>query len=171
MPKFEMQAAPRISRTRKKQEAKRLQALGERLVALPVEQASAVPMPAELAEAVADAREMRKHGARRRQLQYIGALMRELDPGPIENALETLTRGDRREVRRFKRVEAWRDALLAGDAAVMAEILRTCPDVEPGRIERLLAEAEAAKAVPAKRKVARKLFRYLRDEFTSARNV
>ena len=160
--------APRLSRTRKKQEARRLQTLGERLVALPVERAAAVPMPAELAEAVAEAREMHKHGARRRQLQYIGALMRELDPAPIENALEAMNRGDRREVRQFKQVEMWRDALLAGEGGVAAQIQSACPHVDMERIARLVAEVQSAKAVPAKRKAARRLFRYLKNVSVTA---
>jgi ribosome-associated protein len=152
----------RVSRTLKKRAAQRLQALGERLVDLPAEQLAAVPMPAELAEAIAMARTMHKHGARRRQLQYIGALMRALDPEPVENALEKLVRGDRDEVRRFKQVEAWRDALLAGEGAVKAEIQAVCAKVEMDRVDRLVAGARAAKALPAKRRAARSLFRYLK---------
>jgi ribosome-associated protein len=152
----------RVSRTRKKRAAQRLQALGERLVDLPEEQLEAVPMPVELAEAIAMARTMHQHGARRRQLQYIGALMRTLDPEPVENALEKLVRGDRSEVRRFKQVEKWRDALLAGNGAIKAEIRASCPEVDMDRVDRLVAEALAAKALPAKRKAARNLFRYLK---------
>ena len=155
---------PPLSRTQKKQQALRLQRLGERLVALSPEQAAAVPMPEDLAAAVTEAREMHKHGARRRQLQYVGALMRELDPDPIETALASLSRGDRHEVRQFKQVEAWRDAFLAGEGeAVMADILQACPAVETTRLETLVAEALAAKATPAKRKTARCLFRYLKE--------
>lgn len=157
---------PRVSRTHKKQQALRLQRLGERLVALSPEQAAAIAMPEELAAAVTAAREMHKHGARRRQLQYVGALMRELDPEPIEAALANLTRGNRQEVRQFKQVEAWRDALLAGEGAVMAEIREACSGVEMDRIENLVAQARAAKATPAKRKAARRLFRYLKEFVT-----
>jgi ribosome-associated protein len=152
-----------VSRTQRKREAQRLQQLGERLVALPDEQVSKIPMPEELATAVAQAREMRKHGARRRQLQYIGALMRELDCEPIEEALTALSRGDRREVYRFKQVERWRDALVAGDMAVMADIRGQCPAVDADRLERLVAAVGAAQAASSRRKAARDLFRYLKE--------
>lgn len=159
---------PRMSRTQKKQQALRLQRIGERLVALSPEQTAAIPMPEGLAAAVVEAREMHKHGARRRQLQYVGALMRELDPEPIEAALASLSRGNREEVRHFKQVESWRDALLAGEGeAVMVDIRGACPAVEVGRIENLVAEARAAKATPAKRKAARRLFRYLKGLVTT----
>lgn len=166
MSKPESRTGARVSRTQKKKEARRLQALGERLVAFPEEQIQAVPLPLELAEAIAMARTMRQHGARRRQLQYIGALMRELDPEPIENALAKLIRGDRKAVRQFKQVESWRDALLAGDERIKADIRSTCPEVDMGRVDQLVAEALAAKALPAKRKAAKSLFRYLKKNIT-----
>jgi ribosome-associated protein len=156
-----------MSRTQKKRAAQRLQALGERLVALPEEQLEAVPMPAELAEAIAMARTMHKHGARRRQLQYIGALMRALDPESIENALQNLARGDRSEVRRFKQVETWRDALLSGDREILADIQASSPEVDMDRVNRLVAEARAAKAMAARKKAARNLFRYLKKVIVS----
>jgi ribosome-associated protein len=156
-----------MSRTQQKRVAQRLQALGERLVALPEEQLEAVPMPAELAEAIAMARTMHKHGARRRQLQYIGALMRALDPEPIENALQNLARGDRSEVRRFKQAETWRDALLSGEGTVRAEIQASCPGVDMVQVDRLVAEASTAKALATKRKAARNLFRYLKKYLTT----
>jgi ribosome-associated protein len=152
----------RVSRTRKKRVARRLQALGERLVDLPAEQLQAVPVSAELAEAIAMARTMHQHGARRRQLQYIGALMRALDPEPIENALAALTRGDRSEVRRFKKAEVWRDALLAGDRTVLADIQASCPEVDLKRVDQLVAEVRATKALPARKRAGRNLFRYLK---------
>ncbi|MDJ0782724.1 MAG: ribosome biogenesis factor YjgA [Desulfosarcinaceae bacterium] len=155
--------SPPISRTQKKRVAKERQQLGERLVALPEEQLGGIPMPAELAEAVADARKMRKHGARRRQLQRIGALMRQLDPTPIERALARLAQGDREAVRRFREVERWRDALLAGEGRAMADIRQRCPSVDDARLAGLVAAYQRAQAVPAKRKAARNLFRYLRD--------
>ncbi|MEJ2640067.1 MAG: ribosome biogenesis factor YjgA [Desulfosarcinaceae bacterium] len=157
-----------MSRTRKKKAAQGLQALGERLVELPEEQLQAVPIFAELAEAIAMARTMHKHGARRRQLQYIGALMREIDPEPIENALEALTRGDRGEVRRFKQAEAWRDALLAGDGTVLAAIQANCPEADLDRVDQLVVEVRAAKAKPVRKRAARSLFRYLKKSITTS---
>jgi ribosome-associated protein len=169
MPKRRSYLQP-VSRTQRKREAQRLQQLGERLVALPNEQAGSIPMSEELAAAVAEAREMHKHGARRRQLQYIGALMRELDCTPIEKALADLSRGDRHEVRRFKQVERWRDALVAGETAVMAEILGQCPAVDADRIEGLVAAVGAAKTAPSRRKAARSLFRYLKGLASTPKN-
>ena len=78
------------SRTRKKNEDRALQRLGEQLVALPFGQLETMELPEELLSAIEFARKIKSHGARRRQIQYIGALMRRIDPKPIETALERI---------------------------------------------------------------------------------
>ena len=82
------------SRTRKKNEDRALQRLGEQLVALPSGQLETIGLTDELLEAIEFARKIKKHGARRRQIQYIGALMRHIDPQPIETALERIRSGN-----------------------------------------------------------------------------
>ena len=81
------------SRTRKKNEDRALQRLGERLVALPLSQLETMELPDDLMAAIELARKIRSHGARRRQMQYIGVLMRQIDPQPIETALESIRLG------------------------------------------------------------------------------
>ena len=82
------------SRTRKKNEDRTLQRLGEQLVALPFVQLEAMELPGELLTAIEFARKIRSRGARRRQIQYIGVLMRHIDPKPIEIALERIRSGN-----------------------------------------------------------------------------
>ena len=85
------------SRTRKKNEDRALQRLGEQLVALPFGQLETMELPDELLAAIELARKIRSHGARRRQIQYIRALMRHIDPQPIEIALERIRSGNLRK--------------------------------------------------------------------------
>ena len=82
------------SRTRKKNEARSLQRLGEQLVALPDGLLETMELPDELLTAIELARKIKSHGARRRQIQYIGALMRHIDPQPIATALERIRTGN-----------------------------------------------------------------------------
>ncbi len=82
------------SRTRKKNEDRALQRLGEQLVALPHGLLETMALPDELLTAIEFARKIKGHGARRRQIQYIGALMRHIDPQPIETALELIRSGN-----------------------------------------------------------------------------
>ena len=78
----------RPSRTARKRAAEHAQRLGVRLLRLREEQLLSLALPAELLEALREARRLRGHSALARQHQYIGRLMRELDPAPIEQALE-----------------------------------------------------------------------------------
>jgi len=85
------------SRTRKKNEDRALQRLGEQLVALPFSQLETMGLPDELMIAIELARKIKSHGARRRQIQYIGVLMRHIDTQPIETALERIRTGNIRK--------------------------------------------------------------------------
>lgn len=78
----------RPSRSARKRAAEYMQKLGVRLVSVREEQLQGLELPADLLEALREARRLRGHSALARQYQYIGRLMRELDPAPIERALE-----------------------------------------------------------------------------------
>jgi ribosome-associated protein len=80
--------AERPSRSARKRAAEYAQKLGVRLAALPEQRLQGLGLPAELLEALHEARRLRGHSALARQHQYIGRLMREVDPQPIERALE-----------------------------------------------------------------------------------
>jgi len=79
-----------ISKTKKKNEALTLQALGEQLVKLSSEQLKHMGLPEDLLNAVTLAKSIKKHGGRLRQMQYIGSLMRKQDPAPIQEALQRI---------------------------------------------------------------------------------
>ena len=85
------------SRTRKKNEDRALQRLGEQLVALPFGQLKTMELPDELLTAIELAHKIKSRSARRRQIQYIGAIMRHIDPQPIETALERIRPGNIRK--------------------------------------------------------------------------
>lgn len=81
------------SRTQKKNEDRALQGLGEQLVTMPFGQLESMELPEELLAAIKSVRKIKSHSARRRQIQYIGVLMRQIDPKPIEKALERIRSG------------------------------------------------------------------------------
>ena len=85
------------SRTRKKNEDRVLQRLGEQLAALPFGQLETMQLPDELLTAIEFARKIKSHGARRRQIKYIGTLMRHIDPQPIRTALDRIRTGNLRK--------------------------------------------------------------------------
>jgi ribosome-associated protein len=144
----------RKSRTQKKMEARALQKLGEELVALSPEQLANIEMTDELRMAVIEAV---------KKLQRIGTLMRDIDPEPIQEALENIRFGDHQKLLAFKKIEKWRDELKQGNNILIEEILDNYPDAERQRLTQLARNArneyEAKKGV----KSSRLLFRYLKQ--------
>jgi ribosome-associated protein len=152
----------RLSKTQKKKEALSLQALGERLVKLRPEQIKNIDLPEDLYHAVQLAKTLKKHGARHRQMQYIGTLMRHCDPKPIQEALERIEQGNRKQAAEHKKIEKWRDELIAGNDLLMEEILIQLPHADRQQLTSLVQKArEERDAHDPSPKAARALFRYL----------
>jgi len=156
--------APR-SRTQKKKADRALQRLGEELLPLSDDQLATIDMPEELGQAIHACRQMKSHGARRRQLQYIGTLMRHIDAAPIRQALERIRGGALQNTVTFKQLEAWRDALQAGDASILAEILDRRPHADRRRLTQLARKAQHASGTGEATRASRALFRYLREVY------
>ena len=109
-----------VSKTKRKQEMTALQSLGAKLVDLPASQIAELPMEERLREALLEAKRITSHEAKRRQMQYVGRLMREIDPAPLRERLEAMTGHSARAAARHRRLEAWRERLLADDEALTA---------------------------------------------------
>jgi ribosome-associated protein len=129
-----------ISKTQRKKAVHLLQALGEELVELSDDQLAAIELPEALRDAVMAARRITKFEARRRQLQYIGKLMRRVEVEPIRAALDAMLAGSRRQIAAHKRIEAWRERLLAGPGA-LDELLAEFPGADAQRLHTLVRGA------------------------------
>jgi ribosome-associated protein len=138
----------KTSKTRRKRAVHELQALGEELVELNEKQLAAVALPESLFDAVRHAQTITKHEARRRQMQYIGKLMRRVDPAPIRAALDAFQAPSRSQAAIHKRIEAWRERLLAAPAA-LGELLAEYPQANIRQLGALIdgvgREREAGK--------------------------
>ncbi len=150
------------SKSQVKREMLALQSLGEQLVGLAPDQIGKIQMPQELREAVLFARTLKRNNSLRRQMQYIGALMRDIDPEPIQEALEDISRGRGLEAELFQQLEQWRNELVGGNDEPMEDILRRFPDAGVQRIRRLVLNARKEKEQDQPPKSSRTLFRYLR---------
>ena len=155
-----IQEAP-TSKTQRKKEMLALQALGVELVALSDEQLAAVELPEILHDAVLEARRITDHEGRRRQLQYIGKLMRQVDAGPIRARLEARTAQSRLNTARFKRVESWRERLLAEEDA-LAELLQDHPSADAYQLRKLIQAARRERLERLPPRNYRALFQALR---------
>ncbi len=152
-----------ISKSEKKRKAEYLQVLGEKLVKLSAQQVKDIDLPAEIYDAVKFARTIKQRLALRRQLQFIGTLMREIDPSTIEEAIENIEMGNYKKAMEFKEIEQWRDDLIAGNTALIEEILEQCPNAERQKLSQLVRSARKEAELNKPPKAFRILFRYLRQ--------
>ncbi len=144
-----------------------LQALGAALVALSAAQLAAMALPEPLAQAVREAQRIASHEAKRRQLQLIGRLMREVDAASIRTQLAAV-RGESAAARaRHRRLEQWRDRLLADDAA-LAGFAREHPAADLQAIRTALRNARHEQTAGRPPRAYRQLFRLLRDAADAA---
>ena len=150
------------SKTQRKKHMLALQDLGAELVALNDEQLAAIELPEALRDAVSEARRIRGFEARRRQLQYIGKLMRSVDAAPIQAGLDAAREKSSRHSALLKRVESWRDRLLAEPGA-LPELLERYPGADPRRLRVLVRNAQREREASRAPRSARELFQALRN--------
>ena len=139
-----------------------LQSLGAALVGLPESQLADMRLENNLLEAVREAKRIRSHEAKRRQLQYIGRLMRDVDPEPIRARLAAIEGGSAQAAAAHRRLEAWRERLMADDEALTAFALEHAgTDVQTLRtlIRNAIKEQKEGKPPRA----YRELFRLLKN--------
>jgi ribosome-associated protein len=147
---------PAKSKSQRKREATALQALGERLVALPPARLAGLPLDETLRSAVLEAQCLSR-GALRRQLQLVGKLMRGVDADVVEQALARLDQVRAADTAHLHLLEGWRDRLVAEGEAAVAALAARYPAVDTEALRPLV---QAARERPQGR---RALFRFLRE--------
>ena len=154
----------RPSKSLRKRQSSDLQALGEQLIELSASELEALPLPENLRDAVELARRITAHGGLYRQKQYIGKLMRKIDAEPIRAALAAHKDRGRVAALRFRRVEQWRDRLLAeGASSIDALRAETNAEFDTAALARLVERALAERAREQPPHATRELFRMLRE--------
>src|SRR5687767_11395684 len=103
-----------ISKSQRKRDSHALQAVGEELLRLSVDQLKHFNLPEELLTAVLEAKKIpvSKHTAMKRQRQYIGRLMRDIDPAPIVDQLDALKGKSSKQNALMHLTEQWREKLI-----------------------------------------------------------
>ncbi len=139
-----------------------LQALGVALADLPEAQLRAIGLEPGLLAALLEAKRIRSHEAKRRQMQYIGRLMREVDPAPIREALAAVEGGSAQATARHRRVEAWRERLLADDAA-LTEFAAAFPAADLQALRASIRNARKEQKEGKPPRAFRELFRVLKQ--------
>lgn len=156
-----------ISKTAQKRDAERLQKLGLRIAALPAEQleelAQSGALSDKLLHAIREYNRFPSREAKRRQLQYVGKLMRGVDSEPIIQRMDFFEGQTASAKFTFHQTETWRDRLLTEPEA-LAEYITEHPQVDRQALRHTLKKARSAKNPDQARKVARELFRLLREQ-------
>jgi len=148
------------SKSQIKRELHLLHDLGKQLVALPESRLRSLGLVEPLQTAIMDARRF-KRGALKRQLQYIAGLMREVDAAAIQQALDGFHRPQQQEVEALHEVEAWRDALLAGNESLLDELVERFQHADRQHLRQLVRNANRERQLNKPPKSARALFREL----------
>jgi ribosome-associated protein len=153
----------RPSKSERKRNAHDAQALGLELVKLKDLDLKAFELPESLYDAIVEARRLTSRTALVRQRQLIGKLMRGVELEPIRTALASRGGEAARETQRFKRVEHWRDRLIAEGVPALDELMTVRPGMDReewlARVTAAVAEREKLGTTGAK---SRELFRQLR---------
>jgi ribosome-associated protein len=156
-----------VSKTKKKREVEDLQKLGATLIELPAAQLDALGLPAELLAAVREAQRITSHEARRRQVQFIGKVMRRIDPEPVRAAMAAITSQSATARARQKRLEQWRERLIADDATLTEFAgAHASADLQAMRTIIRNARKEIAEGKPPR--AQRELFRLIREFIETA---
>jgi ribosome-associated protein len=152
----------RPSKSSRKREADALQTLGVELAALTEQELDTLELPEKLGIALRDLKRLPTHGAKLRQRQYIGKLMRNVDADPLRAKLEAHKLRHDVQIRRFQKIERWRDRLI-GEPGAMGEFLEEFPGADAATLRRLVQMAGAERAERRPPKNARELFAFLRQ--------
>lgn len=150
----------RPSKTALKKEMLELQDLGEKLVALSLDQLKQLKLSDNLFDAIIEAKELTKFGALRRQLQYIGRLMREVDPKPIKAGVEIWDKKSGQVSVQFHLIESWRRRLLENDAA-LAEFVQAYAGANVHHLRTLVQRVKSERLTNQPSKYYRMLFKEL----------
>jgi ribosome-associated protein len=156
------------SKSMRKREAAAAQDLGTRLIALRESELAALNLPETLHDAILLAKRITSRGGLARQRQYIGKLMRDMDPAPLEAALNAESRVSAQEAETHKRIEAWRARLLTEGPPALDELLEWRPQADRKALQTLITKATSERIDSGSREGAsRELFRSLRSLFDS----
>lgn len=154
-----------ISKSQRKRDAEAAQQLGKDLLNLSVDDLSTIELPESLSKALDDARRIKKNSALKRQLQYIGKLMRHIEIEPIHEQYLKLTNHYGQDVKKFHKLEEWRDRLLSEGDKALEDLINEAPDTDRQHLRQLIRQSAKETRLKKPPKSAREIFKYLKTLF------
>jgi ribosome-associated protein len=160
---FEQEFEEEKSKSQVKREMAALRDLGEQITLLPKRELAQIPLSVELSEQVDKIRRMQHREARRREIRYLAKLMDQEDLSDVHAAMEQIAAGNKAKARAFQELETMRDELVAGNNALIEEIISRFPDCDRQHLRQLARNAQREFSANKPPTQQRKLFRYLRE--------
>jgi ribosome-associated protein len=151
------------SKSQRKRDAEALQKLGEELITLKNSELAQFDLPDNLLRAIQDARSITSHGGLKRQHQYIGKVMRSIDAASIASKLDELRHKHELNSGHFKKLEHWRDRILAEGNKAIDALLLEYPQADRQQLRQLQRNSQKELQAGKPPAAARQLFRYLRQ--------
>ena len=151
-----------VSKTEMKTDMEALQKLGEELVTLKPSVLEKFPLSEDLALAIQDAQRF-KNEAKRRQLQYIGKIMRNIDPEPIQAALDKVRNKHSQATAELHKLEQLRDRIVEEGDAAISEVMDMYPEADRQRLRQLARQANKEKKANKPAKAFREIFQILKE--------
>lgn len=158
---FEEELEP--SKSQEKRDCDALKKLGDQLVKLKPEELSTMSLPDTLLDALSESQRLQSRSGLKRQRQYIAKVMRQIDSDEIKKQLDQLKHMHDTNTVQFRKIEQWRDRLLADDKSALSEVIDAHPDIDRQHINQLIRQAKREQQQEKPPASARKLFKYLRD--------
>ena len=154
------------SRSEQRRAALEVLDLGAQLVALSDAQLAKLPIPESLLPHIRECKRITSHIAHKRQLQFLAKQMRREDDETLEairDALDEKGETARREVAAMHRVEAWREKLIDGGDAALAELLDEHPQADRQHLRQLVRNAIEERNRNKPPRAFRELYQELRE--------
>src|SRR4249919_3634866 len=154
------------SRSQQRREALEVLALGEKLVSMTEAQLAKLPVPESLLPHIRECKRITAQIAHKRQLQYLAKQMRRESDEALEALRDALDeKGDaaRREVAAMHRVETWRERLIDGGDAALAQLLDEHPAADRQLLRQLVRNTLEERKRNKPPRAFRELYRELRE--------
>jgi len=151
-----------ISKTERKRRMHDIQALGESLIKLSMEQLKEICHDEQLLDAIQLAKQIRSREALRRQKQYIGKLMRKIDIEGIVAKMASLENDRYVETAAFHEIEQMRTRLLTEGKEAIGSVIERYPFVDSQKLRQLVKRAKTEQVNDQGMTAQRALFRFLR---------
>jgi ribosome-associated protein len=157
------------SKSQLKRDSKDLQKLGKKLASYSPEQLARVPLDDRMIDAIELAHKLsNKRGALKRHFQFIGKILRSIDVEPIIAAVNRVEDTDNQSKLLFKKLEYWRDRIVAEGDDAINECCEQHDTVDRQKLRQLSRNYRNAKTDDKKTRFARQIFKELqtsiRDE-------